>query len=204
MHNSVKFVFEFFVGCLALAAPAAAEGLAAFLRSRRVLAPVALFLFFGVPTVLTLHGYLVDPTGSTRAEIHPRAGEENVYGWLRRETPREAVLVDGGFRDLIMVKARRRLYLATEQPADLAAFPAAEMVRRHRIMVDLYGSIAEPDTDVAGLADLHQPVYLLFRPEDRSMWLEPWKRVMDAAPGSRLVYDRDGYRIVQLLARSAS
>jgi hypothetical protein len=204
MHNSVKFVLEFFVGCLALAAPAAAEGVAASWKSRRVLAPVALFLIFGVPTLLTLHGYLVDPTGRTRAELHPRTGEESVYAWLRHETPLDAVLVDGGFRDLIMVKARRRLYMATEQPADLAAFPVAEMARRHRIMLDLYGSIAEPDTDVAGLADLHQPIYLLFRPEDRSMWLEPWKRVIDAAPGSQLVYDRDGYRIVRLFARSVS
>jgi hypothetical protein len=204
MHNSVKFVFEFFTTCAILAAPAFADWVARSYRARPAVFATLLMAVFGLPTLLTLHGYLVDPTGETRAEIHPRPGEEALYGWLRDETPIDAVLVDRDFRDLMMVKARRRLYLGTEQPADLAAFPVAEMQRRHRAMLDLYGPMAHPDSVVEGLRSLGKPTYVIYRPEDSTAIVAPWDRLVAAAPGSVLIYKLNHYHVVKLSPRGAS
>jgi hypothetical protein len=202
--NAVKFVYEFFTACVPLATPAFVEWVARGWRERRVVTVTVLFACFAVPTLLTLHGYLVDPTGQTRAELHPRPGEEAVYRWMRDQTPRDAVVVDRDFRDLAMVLGRRRLFLGTTQPPDLAAFPAREMQRRQRVMADLFGPLSRVDSTVAGLRSTGAPTYVLYRPEDPPLTTTPWQRLMEAAPGSRLVYDSGGYRVVQLSPRSAS
>jgi hypothetical protein len=198
MHNSMKFVFELFVPGVVLAAPRFAATVSSQWHRRRIVTAIALVLIFGVPTALTLHGYLVDPTGRTRLELNPLPGEEAMYQWMRTETPSNAVMVDRAFREIVMVKGRRRLYLGTEQPADLAAFPAQEMARRHRVMLDLYGPFAEPAADLAALRDLGRPVYVLFRPQDANVVPDLWQRLATAAPGSEVAYDRDGFRVLRL------
>ncbi|MEO5617188.1 MAG: hypothetical protein ABIS67_05425 [Candidatus Eisenbacteria bacterium] len=196
-RNAVKFVYEFFTPCVLLAAPAFAETAERLWRDRRGLG-MALALLFIVPAVLTVHGYLLDSTGNTRSFLHTGPGEAELYAWMRTTTPTHAVLVDRGYRDLISVRGRRRLFLGTDQPPERAAFPAPEMRRRQRVMTDLYGPLAAPDSTLAGLQSLGRPVYVLFRPDDPSAIPDPWQRLLEAAPGSRVVYDLDGYRVVRL------
>lgn len=196
-HNAVKFIYEVFTPCAVLAAPAAADLAASLWRTRRA-AFVVLASLFVIPTALTVHGYLVDPTGSTREELHPVAGEEALYLWLRESTPANAVVVDRGFRDLVAVKAKRRLFLGTDQPPELAAFPAGEMRRRQAIMSDLYGSLAAPDSVIAGLRTLGRPVYVVFRPNDLPAIPRPWDRLVGGGSDARVVYEFDGFHVVKL------
>jgi len=201
--NSVKFVFEFFTLAVVLSAPGVASMAEGLWRRRRG-AALALASLFVIPFALTVHGYLADPTGRTRAELHPRPGENEVYRWLRHQTPVDAVLVDRDFRDLIAVRARRRLFLGTEHRPELAAFPAPELYRRRRVMADLYGGLLTPDSTVAGLKSLGRSIYVLYRPEDPAPVPEPWARLVDAAAGSSVVYDRDGYHVVRLARENGS
>ena len=196
-HNSIKFVYEFFTACVLLAAPAFAAAAEHAWRRRRGWG-MALALLFIVPTALTVHGYLVDPTGKQRPELNPKPGEENLYVWLRAGTPRDAVVVDRNYRDLIAVKGRRRLFLGTDQPPDLAAFPAPEMRRRQSVMTDLYGPMSRPDSVVAGLRLPGRTVFVVFRPEDGLASPAPWNRLVAAAPGSMVAYDLDGYVVVRM------
>jgi hypothetical protein len=202
-RNAVKFVYQFFVPCVILAAPALAASAQRLWRTRRGLA-MALASLFVVPFVLTVQGYLADSSGNTRIQLQERAGEADLYAWLRAGTPVDAVLVDRGYRDVISVRARRRLFLGTDQRPELAAFPAPEMKRRQRIMTDLYGPFAAPDSTVAGLRVLHRPIYVLYRPEDSGAAESPWQRLVEAAPGSRLVYDLHGYHVVRLSMEEGS
>jgi len=195
--NTVKFVYEIFTPCAVLASPVALERFDALKTGRRLRGALVALCFL-VPTLLTLHGYLVDPTGRTREELHPVAGEDRLYAWMRRDTSPEAVMVDAGFRDLIAVKGARRLYLGTTQAPDLAAFPAPEMARRRAVMQDLYGALPQPDSTVARLRALGRPLYVLYRPNDTLAVASPWRRLLAATgPGSD-VYDRDGFHVVRV------
>ncbi len=203
-ENQIKFVYEFFTPCVLLAAPAFAEWVARGWREARAATAVMLLACFAVPALLTLHGYLVDPTGRWRAELHPRPGEAALYRWMRERTPGDAVVVDRDFRDLAMVRARRRLFLGTDQPPELAAFPRQELLRRQRVMADVFGGLVRPDSTVAGLRALGAPILVLYRAEDPQGVAAPWRRLVEAAPGSRLVYDSGGYRVVRLSPRGAT
>ena len=201
-NNYVKFVFECFVPCLLLAAPAFAEFVVDFWTHRRAAAAIALPLVFAVPTLATLHGYLVDPAGATSPRLHDRPGEATADEWIRGSTPRNAVFLDRGFRDLLMVKARRRLYMGTDLPPERAAFPVAEMRARQQLIRDLYDGTGNADSSVARLRALGRPLYVLYRPEDSTTVAAPWQTLIDAAPGSALDFDHDGYRVVRLSPRS--
>jgi hypothetical protein len=112
--------------------------------------------------------------------------------------------VDREFRDLLMVKARRRLYMGTDLPPERAAFPVAEMRARQQLIRDLYGGTGRADSLVARLRSLARPLFVLYRPEDSTAVAAPWQTLIDAAPGSTLAYDRDGYRVVRLSPRNGS
>lgn len=202
-HNEVKFVYECFTACAALCAPRALE-IARSHRARPRFATAVLAVLWLTPTVLTLRGYLIDRTGLTREELHPVRGEETVYRWLRERTPKQAVVVDRNFRDLVAVTAARRLYLGTDQPPELAAFPAPEMKRRQEAMRDLYGPLTEPDSTLARLTDLGRPVYVLFRPNDPPAIPEPWNRLAAASPRAQIVYAEDGFHVVRISPGGAS
>lgn len=201
-HNDVKFVYEFFCAGTLLAAPRALEVARSHLARPRAATALLLVLWL-TPTILTLHGYLVDPEGRSSAELHPAPGETEVYRWLST-TPKDAVVVDRDFRDLVAVRAGRRLYLGTNMPPDLAAFPAAEMARRREAMRDLYGPFVAPDSTVARLTALGRPVFVLYRPGDPPAIDAPWRRLTAAAPRARVVYDRDGFHVVEIPAGGAS
>ena len=199
----MKFVYECFTACAILCAPRALAIARSHLAQPRPATALLLFLWL-TPTVLTLRGYLIDRTGDTREELHPVAGEKDVYRWLRERTPEQAVVVDRNFRDLIAVTAGRRLYLGTDQPPELAAFPAPEMKRRQEAMRDLYGPLAEPDSTLARLTTLGRPVYVLYRPNDPPVSPEPWRKLAASSPRAELVYDDAGFHVVRISAGAAS
>jgi len=203
-RNFVKFVFECFVPLVLLAAPTFADFVANLWRTRRLVAAVVLPLVFAVPTLATIHGELADPERLTSPRLVSSPGEAAIDNWIQRATPPEAVFVDRGFRDLLMVKARRRLYIGTDLPPERAAFPVHEMRERQRTMADLYGSLTDPERTVERLRALGRPLYVLYRPEDTTAVDLPWRRLLEAAPGSTLSYDQAGFRVVKVSPRSGS
>jgi hypothetical protein len=203
-RNFVKFVFECFVPLVLLGAPAFVDFVGHLWRTRRGVAAVALPLLFAVPTLATIHGDLADPERLTSPRLRSSSGETAMDDWIQGSTPPEAVFVDRGFRDLLMVKARRRLYLGTDLPPERAAFPVSEMRARQHTMADLYGTLADSVTTVERLRALGRPIYVLYRPGDSTGVDFPWQRLLEAAPGSTLSYEQAGFRIVKVSLRSGS
>jgi hypothetical protein len=197
--NETKFVFEAFVPLAALAGAAWPAASSAWTRRLGRAGAAALFtIVFLVNPVLSVAGFALDPGARTRAELNPRPGEETLYRWIREQTPAEAVFVDVAFRDLIMVKGQRRLYLGTFNGPEKAAFPLNELIRRRRLVADLYGREQAWDEHRAELLALDRPVYVLFRPED-SPARRPWLP-LESDGSSSLEYEGDGYRVYRLHA----
>jgi hypothetical protein len=201
--NETKFVFEAFLPLAALGGAALLDRLA---RWRRRLGgtgfALAFAIVFLVNPILTVAGFALDPAGRARPELHPRPGEEALYGWIRKDTPARAVFVDAKDRDLIMVKGQRELYVGTDSGPEKAAFPAAELIRRRTLIADVYGDAIGWAEHRRALAVLGRPIYVLYRPED-ALGREPW-RPLATDGSSRLVYDRDGYRVYALRSPESS
>lgn len=197
-HNEVKFVWQVFVPALVLAAPS----FHAFLSRAWTLHPgrtaLVAFVLAGVPFALSLQGYLADPGAHRDPTVVERPGEGALYAWIRARTPRDAMVVDNAYRDVVMVKGRRALYLGTSFGPERAAFPLAQVLERRRVTADLYGPAAALDADVAALRRFGRPVYVVFRPEDG-----PGVAAARQAAGARPDcfepgYDGDGYRVVRV------
>jgi hypothetical protein len=124
---------------------------------------VLVAILHGTP-LLTLRGYLLDRTEFTRPE-HPKLpGENAVYAWIRNTTPSDAVFVDDGFRDVIMVEGRRQLLLGSSRGPEQAAFPLDQILERRMVMADFYGDADSLERDVAMLRRLARPAYVVVRP----------------------------------------
>ena len=162
--SHAKFVLQVFFGLVVLGGAFLHDELAAW---RRRLGPVGTALLvailLGTP-VLTLRGYLLDRTEFTRPEHPMRPGEPAVYAWIRASTPVDAVFVDDGFRDVIMVEGRRQLLLGSARGPEQAAFPLDQILERRMVMADLYGDADSLDRDVAMLRRLARPGYVVVRP----------------------------------------
>jgi hypothetical protein len=195
--NETKFVFEVFVP-LAVLGAAAFPGVLMGWRARfGPIGGAALFtILFLVNPIVTLVGFAFDPAGHTLPALHPRPGEERLERWIRNETPKDAVLVDANYRDLLMVKAERRVYLGSHEGPEKAAFPLGEIEQRRRLVHDLYEDGAHWAEHREELRELGRPIYVLFRPED-APGREPW-RPLARDPAMTLVYEHDGYRLYEL------
>src|SRR5438477_13066241 len=90
------------------------------------------------------------------------------------------VLVDNRYRDLIMVRACRQLYLGSASGPERAGFPLREVITRRAVMADLYGPARDLDGDVAALARLGRPAAVLYRSQDAAAGKRP-----DAALAAR-------------------
>jgi hypothetical protein len=194
-ENQMKFVYQVFIPAAALAAPAFGTWLANASRWRARGALAALVLI--VPVALTLHGYLADPGHDRTMETRP--GEADLERWIRERTPADAIVVDRGFRDLLMVRARRPLYLGTDKGPEWAAFPLDQIVERRGVVGALYdsSSVRRP---AATLARLGRPVYVVFRPEDDAWTAGAWEALRREPGLFEMVYERDGYRVARLVA----
>ena len=164
-RNENKFPIQCFI-------PIAVLGGAAFLPAARallarrgpVLGGLILGALFVVPHALMLEGYIADPGGRTSPALHPAPGERALDAWIQAQTPRDAVMVDDAFRDLLAVEARRRLYLGSASGPELAGFPRDQVIERRAVVADLYGPGADLDRDAASLRGLGAPAYVLYRP----------------------------------------
>jgi hypothetical protein len=194
--NENKFPFQCFL-------PIAVLGGAAFLpaaralRERRgaVLGGLVLAALFVVPPAVTLGSYILDPGRDGYPELSSGPGERALHAWIRTNTARDAVFVDEGFRDILAVEARRRLYLGSPWGPELAGFPRDQLIERRTVIADLYGPGAALERDAQALRTIGAPVYVLYRP------LAP-----APSPASRrpdlfgLAYDHDGYLVYRVTA----
>lgn len=197
-HNEVKFVVQVFTLASLLAAPGFCAWVTGFLARRRLLAAAVLTVVFVVPSVLALAGYAFDAEAHTHPNVVGRPGEPALYEWIREHTPSHAIVADSEYRDAIMVRGRRSLYLGTWFGPERAAFPLDQVIERRRVMADLYRSAQDLDADLASLERFRRPLYLVYRPEDDPD-TAPARAVLAARPDRfELVYDRDGYRVLRL------
>jgi len=198
-NNEVKFAFQVFV-------PLAILGGAVFLpvlsgwieRWGRVRAVVVIALLFAFTPEMTLFGYMADASGRTAPALNPAPGEERLYEWIRAATPLDAVFVDNRDRDLIMVKGRRRMLVGTTFGPDLAAFPVSQMTERRAVEADLYGPAADLDHDIAVLARLDRPTFVLYRATDFAPHAQPWWALERRRDRFQIAYDAHGFRVYRL------
>jgi len=201
--NESKFAFEVFFPAAVLAA-AAFEPWLGRLRARLGTAGAGLVLaaLMAFPAGLTLYGLTVDRTQFTAREVHMPPAERTFYAWLARATPPNAVVVDNRFRDQIMVLSRRQLYCGSPLGPSLAGIPAEEVGRRHAVMADLYGPLAQLDDDARDLARLGRPVFVVYRDADFPVPADA--RALDRAPDRfRPFRDAEGFVVYSLVPQSA-
>ncbi|HTM58568.1 MAG TPA: hypothetical protein VL123_09160, partial [Candidatus Udaeobacter sp.] len=192
-NNEAKFPFEAFV-------PLAVLGAAGFMRwtgairARAGAAGIALLgAALALPLVLTLVGFTLDPERLVHPALNPAPGENQLYAWIASRTPRDMVFVDARYRDLIMVRARRQLYLGSSSGPERAAFPLAQVLSRRAVMADLYGPAVNLDRDVSALALLGRPAAVLYRAADASPGTRPGAALASRPDLFRTLYDRDGF-----------
>ncbi|HYM80058.1 MAG TPA: hypothetical protein VEY91_01450 [Candidatus Limnocylindria bacterium] len=196
--NETKFAFEAFVPLAAVAGAALPAIFSRWTeRWGHTRAALLFTIVFLVNPVLSVTGFAFDPGPRIRPELNPRPGEEALERWIRDETPKDAVIVDAWFRDFLMVKGQRRLYLGTSSGPEKAAFPARELERRRALVSDLYGAGRHWPQHRDALLALRRPIYILFRPEDSGA-AEPWRPLERFAGDVHRVYEHDGYRVYRL------
>jgi len=199
LGNSIKFVYQVFVPLAALGGVALFDELAAW--TRRLGRPLARLLlalvFLGAPA-LTVAGYLADTEGRRSPQMSPGPAERALDDWVRRETPANAVFVDAGYRDLLMVQARRQLLLGSTQGTERAAFPRDQVEARRAVMADLYGPLAEAGRDVRRLAGLGRPAYVLVRDADAAAGTTSARPLERRPDLFQRVYDRDGLALYRV------
>jgi hypothetical protein len=202
-NNQTKFVFQAFVPALLLAAPGFWAWVGDFWRHGPSRAALILGLIFVLPGALTLHGYIADRGRTLDRTMREDAPEAAMNRWIREGTPHNSIVVDRGFRDLLLVRGRRPAYLGTDKGPEWAAFPLAQIVERRRVVADLYGPAADVGGDADAMARLGRPIYVVFRPEDDSLTVRAWKVVRETRARFEPAYDRDGYRVVRVIARGS-
>jgi hypothetical protein len=198
LDNESKFVFQVFLPLAIFGGAAFLPELRAFVARRgpAIAVPVLALLFLAGP-VLMLRGYCLDPEGRTTPRLHPTPSERSLYEWIRARTEPEAVLLDAGGRDLIMVLGERRLWVGTTASPELAAFPVGEMQERRAVTADLYSAGANLERDVRSLRRLGRPVYVVHRPDDFPARAS-WTRLERPDAPFTLAYARDGFRVYRL------
>jgi hypothetical protein len=196
LGNNAKFIFEVFTGLALLAGVGFFDELAAWRRRFGPVGATALgVLLLASTPLLTLQGYLRDHAGDASAQMHPAPGEDALYQWMLRATPKDAVFVDAGYRSTIMVRAARQLLVGDTRGPEVAAFPLDELLRRRAWMADLYGPADSLDRDAGGLRRLGRPAYVLVRAADADS-LPMARAHLDARPDLFApAYDRDGFMV---------
>ena len=170
---------------------------------------LAFAVVFLVPPALALRGFVLDPGGPSSELLGMRPGEEGMYMWMRDSTATDVVFLDHRSRYVVNIKGQRRLLAGTPFGPERAAFPTADLARRRALSADLFGAVGEFDHDLATLDTIRtqarrlhsvSDILVLYRPGDSEPGPQPWRR-LEAVAGdrARLRYDRDGFRIYQLV-----
>jgi hypothetical protein len=202
--NEHKFAFQVFVPVAVIGGAAFLPAVRGWFRRWGAARAVGLLAALSLGHVLMLNGYLLDPRGPTAPELHGAPGEDRLYAWMRDSTDARAVFVDARFRDLIMVRGRRRLYYGSVFGSSRAGFPPAQVIERRNVMADLYGPGDDLAGDARSLAALGPQALIVYRPGDDgdgSGHAAPWRNLERRPELFSRAYDRDGFR-VYAVARS--
>jgi hypothetical protein len=192
-QNEAKFAFEAFVP-LALLGGANFSNWIDNVRARTGRAGLAvLAVLLAAPLVLTLVGFTLDRERLTYPALNPAPGENEMYAWISSHTPRDMVFVDDHYRDLVMVRARRQMYLGSASGPERAAFPLAQVLERRAVMADLYGAADSLDRDVAALAALGRPACVLIRSQDADTRHRAGAALAARPDLFRPIYERSGF-----------
>ncbi len=191
--NETKFAFLSFVPLALLGGPSFLPWVRGVRRRFGAIGFAILCTLLALPHVLTLTGFALDREHLTAPALHPAPGENDLYAWIRTHSHPRDVFVDARYRDLIMVRARRQLYLGSDAGPEKAAFPLKEVLERRAVMADLYGPASELNRDAAALARLGRPVFVLIRPSDEVAGSKAGMALAARPDLFRPLYDRDGF-----------
>jgi hypothetical protein len=192
-QNEAKFAFEAFVPLALLGGMNFSKWIGG-VRTRFGGAGVGLLsLLLAAPLVLTLVGFTLDRERETYPALNPAPGENAMYAWIASATPRDMVFVDDRYRDLVMVRARRQMYLGSASGPERAAFPLAQVIERRAVMADLYGAADSLDRDVAKLAATGRPVCVIYRMQDGDSTAHAAAAVRSRRDLFHAIYERDGF-----------
>ncbi len=200
-NNEHKFAFQVFVPLAVLGGSAFLPTVRGWFRRWGTARAVALLVALFASHLLMLNGYLADPRGRTAPELDRAPAEEHLYAWMRDSTDTRAVFVDAHFRDLIMVRGRRRLYYGSTFGPEHAGFPMAQVVERRAVMADLYGPGDRLEGDARALAACGPQAFVVFRPEDErddASGEAPWRKLERHPAWFRRAYLRDGVRVYEV------
>jgi hypothetical protein len=192
-QNEVKFAYEAFVPLALLGGMNFSSWLGS-MRSRFGRAGLALLgLLLAAPLVLTLVGFTLDRERLTYAALNPAPGENAMYDWIAAETPKQMVFVDARYRDLVMVRARRQMYLGSASGPERAAFPLAQVLERRAVMADLYGAADSLERDAGSLTALGRPACVIFRSQDGAGSAHAAAALRGRPDLFHAIYERDGF-----------
>ncbi len=197
--TDTKLVVQVFFPLALLAGAGFLPGVARLAARRgRGFAAAVLALVFGVGPLLTVIGFAADPSRGSDPHFLETPAERRLDAWVRERTPVDAVLLDGGFRNLLTVRGQRRQYLASGYEPFVLGFPAAELALRTAVMQDLYGPGADLAADAEKLRALGAPVFVVYRPEDRRGPRTPWSGPAGRGDLYTPVYAADGFHVFRV------
>lgn len=161
--NENKFLYPALAVAAVLAAPGAVC-VVAWLEARAGRwATAALVTAVLAPTpAIGLAAQLLDAGAFAPGRLDPAPDEVRCAEWLRTQTPREAVLLDGGGRVDILAASRRDLLWGGPSYAEQWGYPRVAIGWREQAVRDAFaGGLTAQDR--AALASLERPVYCIAR-----------------------------------------
>ena len=159
-------------------------------RRLRVLFAAFLFLYLVPENALLWTAYV---TEGSPAPLSP--AETHLYAWIGRETPADAVFIDSHDRTEVLVRGPRRQYWGLPAYAYQWGYDREVMALRRRTRDEVYASGDLDPKEIAGLAALHAPVYVIAREEDTP---GAGRRLAERPARYRRVWAEDGLAVFRV------
>ncbi len=162
--NENKFLYPALALAVVLAAPSAAAVWAGGVaRYGRAITAVAALVVLAPTPVVGVAAQLLDAGAFAPGRLDPTPDERRCADWMRRETPREAVFLDGGGRVDILADARRDLLWGGPSYAEQWGYDRAAIGWRAQAVRNAYTAGGLTAEDRTALAALGRPVFCVAR-----------------------------------------
>ncbi len=137
--------------------------LAAWLRGKKTRTIVLAGVLLLPVNVLAFVGYF-----NTHPKVMVTKWEQEAAGWVKENTNRDAVFLDGMNHDFLAVAGPRRLYFGRDAYASMWGYDGREMERRKRARDNLYSDEPLEDDTFTTLSRIKPDVYVIVREDQVS------------------------------------
>jgi hypothetical protein len=173
-RNESKLVFPFFMLLCPPVAWAIIERLNAARGARLALKSLVVAVLFAVPPILTVRGFMLDKPANAVEERRDRVTPEDrdIFAWIRKNSSRDAVVIESNEYELMPVYAHRRELFPTPKTVAVLGYRGEAVDRSSRIRDEL--ATGEPLTqgDIDFVRSLRVQVFIVL-----------WREDLDARPG---------------------